>query len=65
MSKKSHRIAYVDRIAPKHCRKSCSDTGLLNAAIDTDDNDGMGRCYRCTLLLAATIDHDIEQGDDE
>lgn len=46
-------IQYVDKIAPEHDRTSCSDEILYNAAIDTDDYAGRGRCYRCTLLQVA------------
>lgn len=60
---KSKRMAYVDKIAPKHCRTSCSDKGLANAAESANDYDGMGRCYRCTLLRAATVGCDVKQDD--
>lgn len=43
---------YIDKIAPKHTRTSCSDDNLYNAAYGLDDFDGHGRCYRCTLLAA-------------
>lgn len=45
---------YINKIAPEHGRTSCSDTNLYNAAYGLDDFDGHGRCYRCTLLAAAS-----------
>ena len=53
MSELIDRLRYVDEIAPEHCRKSCNDNNLNNCADGADDNMGMGRCYRCTLLRAA------------
>lgn len=55
MSEDLYGIAYVDSIAPEHDRTSCSDDNLYNAAYGIDDYDGRGRCYRCTLLRAATV----------
>lgn len=55
MSTKKQRLDYVNHIAPEHDRTSCSDNSLYNAAYNQDDFDGHGRCYRCTLLMAAVI----------
>lgn len=41
--------AFVDKVAPKHCRTSCSDESPTNERYAPDD---MGGCYRCTLLAA-------------
>ena len=53
MSELMDRLRYVDLLAPEHCRSSCNDNNLNNCAGDEDDNMGMGRCYRCTLLRVA------------
>lgn len=53
MSELMDRLRYVDMLAPEHCRTSCNDNNLNNYADDADDNMGMGRCYRCTLLRVA------------
>lgn len=55
MSTKKQRLDYVNHIAPEHDRTSCSDKSLYNAAYNQDDFNGHGRCYRCTLLMAAVI----------
>jgi len=55
------RINYVNMIAPQHDRTSCSDTNLHNAAYGLDDYDGMGGCYRCTLLRTATYGKSDEE----
>ena len=52
--------AYIDRIAPEHERTSCDDNNLINAAYALDDHGGYGRCYRCTLLVAASSGRDQE-----
>ena len=54
MSDLMDRLRYVDEIAPEHDRTSCNDNNLYNAAHAIDDYEGRGRCYRCTLLKAAT-----------
>lgn len=53
MSELMDRLCYVDLLAPEHCRYSCNDNNLNNAAIDANDLQGFGRCYRCTLLRVA------------
>ena len=53
MSDLISRVCYVDMIAPNHERTTCDDYNLYNAAYGDDDNEGLGRCYRCTLLRAA------------
>lgn len=54
MSDLMDRLRYVDEIAPEHDRASCNDTNMYNRAFGIDDYEGRGRCYRCTLLKAAT-----------
>lgn len=54
MSELINRLSYVDRIAPEHDRTSCNDINMYNRAFGIDDHEGRGRCYRCTLLKAAT-----------
>lgn len=54
MSELIDRLRYVDEIAPEHDRTSCNDNNLYNAAYSIEDYEGRGRCYRCTLLTAAT-----------
>lgn len=44
---------YVDKVAPRHDRRSCIDNSgeptMYNAKYDEDD---CGDCLRCTLLYA-------------
>lgn len=61
MSTKKQRLDYVDLIAPTHIRHSCSDTGKGNYAYSEDDLYGSS-CMRCTLLMAATINFNINEG---
>lgn len=49
MSKES-AIEFINSIAPEHCRTSCDDDELYNAAYGADDHGGYGRCRRCSLL---------------
>lgn len=46
------QLRYVNKVAPEHCRTSCSDENLYNAWYGKDDVL-FGRCTRCTLLQAA------------
>lgn len=50
---------YINHIAPKHDRTSCSDDNLYNAAYAPDDFDGYGRCHRCTLIAAHRNSNDV------
>ena len=63
MSELMDRLRYVDMLAPEHSRSSCNDNNVNNAAIDADDLQGFGRCYRCTLIRAA--DKGILEVDDD
>lgn len=55
-------MTYINRIAPKHERKSCdADTGN-NAKCSEDDGGG---CFRCTLLRAAQPDEGSDYEEDD
>ena len=71
MSKKSKKpatpiivnIRYINKVAPRHDRTSCSDESPSNARYKEDD---FGGCYRCTLLRAASpVNTEDESEDDE
>lgn len=64
MSELIDRLHYVDEIVPEHDRTSCHDVNLYNSAYSVDDYEGRGRCYRCTLLRAATTGMGEIDGDD-
>ena len=49
MSEKS-AVDFINTLFPDHCRTSCSDENLYNAAYGPDDHEGTGRCKRCNLL---------------
>ena len=42
---------YINKVAPRHCKTSCSDESPNNARYAPDD---LGGCYRCTLIAAYT-----------
>jgi len=45
-------LNHINKVAPEHCKTSCSDEHAINGRYSADDHGG---CYRCTLIDAARV----------